>query len=72
MTPPWRRRRHPSADLDEVAVAAERLAALLYAGATPEAAWRYLAESQEPVAVLGLAADAAGLGLPLASALARA
>jgi tight adherence protein B len=70
--PPWRRRGDPSAALDEVAVAAERLAALLAAGAAPAAAWRYLAESQEPSTVLGLAADAAWQGLPLAPVLARA
>jgi tight adherence protein B len=55
--------------LDDVAAAAERLAALLTAGASPAAAWRYLAEGQESSAALGRAADAAAAGLPLAPVL---
>jgi len=65
---PWRRP-DPAAALDDVAAAAERLAALLSAGATPEAAWRYLADSEEAPSVLLAAADAAGQALPLAPVL---
>jgi tight adherence protein B len=49
-----------------VAAAAERLAALLISGATPTAAWQYLAEDEEPPAALARAAGAVARGLPLA------
>ena len=66
----WRRP-DPAAGLDDVAVGAERLAALMAAGATLEAAWRYLAESEESATLLR-AAEAARRAEPLAGVLAPA
>lgn len=62
-----RRRRPPPEDLDAVAAALERLAALAEAGATPASAFRYLSASSEgPLQDLALAAaGAARAGRPL-------
>ena len=73
MSPPWRRRPDPAEVLDDVAGAVDRLAALVLAGAGPDVAWRYLADSAETPELAGLAAaaaDAARAGRPLRSAIA--
>jgi len=73
MSPPWRRRPDPAELLDEVAGAVDRLVALVLAGAGPDVAWRYLADSAETpalAALAGAAADAARSGHPLRPAIA--
>lgn len=71
MRAPWRRP-DPAAALEEVTAAVERLRALVLAGATPEAAWRYVADAGGTVdgAALAAAADAARLGDPVLPAIA--